>query len=153
MFSTDRLSSMIFCTKKTPVVKMTPGEKVGNLSEGVGSDYVNHDALFIPPSPVENLCGQTCGECGKLCLPVCITPSERLERDVTSPGTTAHFLAEKREIVLILRHYDCQKKNLSFPLPEFLLKTNKNHSGIIFRQMEILSLSQNSTGGTPCREK
>ena len=63
---TETLSSMNFCTKKPAVVKNTDAWKVQNLSGAVENFYVN--PLCIPYSflPVENPCGKTCWECGKL---------------------------------------------------------------------------------------
>ena len=50
------LSSLIFCTKKGPVVKTTGREKVRNLSEKVESVYVNSECINLFHPPVENPC-------------------------------------------------------------------------------------------------
>ena len=60
------LSSLIFCTKKCPVVKTTGCEKVRNLSEAVELIYVNPICINCFHPPVENPCGKGCGECGKV---------------------------------------------------------------------------------------
>ena len=62
----NELSSMIFCTKKIAVVIITGCKKVGILSKPVDNTYVNPDCIFIFRGTVDNLCGKSCGECGKV---------------------------------------------------------------------------------------
>ena len=61
-----KLSSLIFCTKKGAVVKITRCKKVRILSGIVDSFYVNPPCIILFHLPVENPCGKGCGECGKV---------------------------------------------------------------------------------------
>jgi hypothetical protein len=48
------------------VVKNTGSEKIGILSDYVERDYVNSHCISTGMGPVENSCGKSCGECGKV---------------------------------------------------------------------------------------
>jgi hypothetical protein len=60
------LSSPEFCTEKTAVVIITRAKKVGDLSKSVDSIYVNPNCIRSLLITVENPCGKSCGECGKV---------------------------------------------------------------------------------------
>ena len=64
--SVHKLSSINFCTKDSVVVIITTCEKIRNLFNPVEKLYVNLDCIQPFRPPVENLCGKTCGECGKV---------------------------------------------------------------------------------------
>ena len=60
------LSREKFLHKKPPMVKSTTRKKVGNPSKTVAGSYVNQIEYPQFTEAVDNTCGKTCGECGKL---------------------------------------------------------------------------------------
>ena len=60
------MSSVIFCTTKHAVVKITRVEKVQILFQRVETIYVNWKCILRVFDLVENSCGKGCGECGKV---------------------------------------------------------------------------------------